>query len=298
MRVELAEKAGFCFGVSRAVDMVYKEASEKAPKEGETVFTFGPIIHNEEVIADLQEKGVNVIERPEEIADLTSGTIIIRSHGVPGSVQDELEATGLSVVDATCPFVKKIHRIVQDYSRKGYFIIIIGSPAHSEVEGIVGWSDPKRTVVISNAEEAEALDLSKEPKVCIVSQTTFNHNKFKDLVEIIEKKEYYKEGTVKRDTDVVIHNTICSATMERQLAAARLADRVDAMIVIGGLSSSNTRKLYEICSEHCRNTYFIQTKEDLIHSDFSRFDYVGITAGASTPNNIIEEVQKYVRNEL
>lgn len=131
-----------------------------------------------------------------------------------------------------------------------------------------------------------------------MAQTTFHYKKFQDLVEIIRKRGYYSKGTVKKDMDFQIHNTICSATKERQEAARALSRQVDAMIVVGGASSSNTRKLYEICSENCQNTYFIQTKEDLEHTDFSRFDYVGITAGASTPNNIIEEVQKYVRDEL
>mgnify|MGYP003248217694 FL=1 len=142
------------------------------------------------------------------------------------------------------------------------------------------------------------LDLNAWKKVCIVAQTTFNYNKFQELVEIIQKKGYYSVSTVDKDSEIIVHNTICSATKERQEAAKELSAKVDAMLVIGGLSSSNTRKLYEICSENCRNTYFIQTKEDLENSDFSRFDYVGITAGASTPNNIIEEVQKYVRNEF
>ena len=296
MRVELAAKAGFCFGVNRAVDTVYKEAEEgKQP-----VYTFGPIIHNEEVTADLERRGVKVIHSLEEAQQAAggTGTVVIRSHGVPRALQEDLVKTGLSVVDATCPFVKKIHRLVQDYSGRGYFIIIIGSAEHPEVQGIVGWSDPERTVVIDTEEEAQRLDLSGESRVCIVSQTTFHYKKFQDLVEIIRKRGYYSKGTVKKDIEYVVHNTICSATRERQEAAGALSRQVDAMIVIGGASSSNTRKLYEICSRHCQNTYFIQTKEDLEHTDFSRFDYVGITAGASTPNNIIEEVQKYVRDEL
>ena len=295
MKVELAAKAGFCFGVSRAVDTVYREAAEG----GRPVYTYGPIIHNEEVTADLERKGVRVIGSLQEAGQLSSGTVIIRSHGVPRSLQEELAATGLTVVDATCPFVKKIHRLVQEYSGRGYYMIIIGSEQHPEVQGIVGWSsDPERTKVVDSEEEAQKLDLDGEKKVCIVAQTTFHYKKFQDLVEIIRKRGYYSKGTVKKDMDFQIHNTMCSATKERQEAARALSRQVDAMIVVGGASSSNTRKLYEICSENCQNTYFIQTKEDLEHTDFSRFDYVGITAGASTPNNIIEEVQKYVRDEL
>lgn len=293
MKVELAKMAGFCFGVNRAVDTVYQEAAEHSP-----VYTYGPIIHNEEVIADLERKGVKVIHSLEEAKEQQQGTVIIRSHGVTKNEQDALMADGLRVVDATCPFVKKIHKLVQEYSEKGYDVIIIGSGDHPEVQGIVGWSDAEHTVVINNESDAKKLDLKSRKKVCIVAQTTFNYNKFQELVEIIQKKGYYSESTVDKDSEIIVHNTICSATKERQEAAKELSAKVDAMLVIGGLSSSNTRKLYEICSENCRNTYFIQTKEDLENSDFSRFDYVGITAGASTPNNIIEEVQKYVRNEF
>ncbi len=194
--------------------------------------------------------------------------------------------------------MKKIHTLVQEYSENGYYVVIIGSGDHPEVQGIVGWSDETRTSVICDADQARNLELKPWKKVCIVAQTTFNYNKFQELIEIIQKKGYDSESTVDKDKKFVVHNTICNATKERQEAARELSGRVDAMLVIGGTSSSNTRKLYEICSEKCRNTYFIQTKEDLENSDFSRFDYVGITAGASTPNNIIEEVQKYVRNEF
>ena len=293
MRVELAKMAGFCFGVNRAVDTVYEEAEKHTP-----VYTYGPIIHNEEVIADLEKKGVRVIHSLEEAKEQPEGTMIIRSHGVTRAEQDALQADGLRVVDATCPFVKKIHRLVHEYSEKGYLVIIIGSADHPEVQGIVGWSHPERTIVINHESDVEKLNLNGWKKVCIVAQTTFNYNKFQELVEIIQKKGYDSESTVDKDREFIVHNTICSATKERQEAAKELSTKVDAMLVIGGLSSSNTRKLYEICSENCQNTYFIQTKEDLKHTDFSRFDYVGITAGASTPNNIIEEVQKYVRNEF
>ncbi len=294
MKVELAAKAGFCFGVNRAVDTVYREASTG----GKPVYTFGPIIHNEVVTADLEKKGVRVIYTLDEARTLDKGTVIIRSHGVSKAVQEALSGCGLQVVDATCPFVRRIHDIVREYSKKGYFILIIGSADHPEVEGIVGWADPKNSKVIVSEEEARALDLSGHHKVCIVAQTTFNHKKFRDMVEILRKREYDDMSTVENGIDFLIHNTICSATKERQEAAVALSRQVDAMIVIGGANSSNTRKLYEICSENCRNTYFIQTREDLEHSDFLRFGYVGITAGASTPNNIIEEVQKYVRYEL
>ncbi len=294
MRVEVADKAGFCFGVSRAVDTVYREI-----ENGEQpVYIFGPIIHNEEVTGDLEKKGVRVINSLAALKETHKGTIILRSHGVSRMVQDAIENSGLTVVDATCPFVRKIHDIVEQYSGEGYFILIVGSADHPEVEGIVGWARPNGSLVLGSEREAEDLELCIFDKICIVSQTTFSLRKFQDIVEIIRKKRYDKCGVASDRSDLVVHNTICSATQERQEAARELSRQADAMIVIGGSNSSNSQKLFEICSENCSNTYFIQTKEDLYSTDLSGFDYVGITAGASTPNNIIEEVQKYVRDEL
>ena len=292
MEVLLAKSAGFCFGVKRAVDRVYELAQTSAK-----IYTYGPIIHNEEVVGDLEKKGVSVIETKEELSQIKEGVIVIRSHGVAKEIYDQIEQQGLECVDATCPFVKRIHNIVEKESANGKQILIIGNAGHPEVEGIMGWSSTP-AMVAECTEEIEQIHCNPDQPVCIVSQTTFNYNKFQELVEIIQKKGYYSVSTVDKDSEIIVHNTICSATKERQEAAKELSAKVDAMLVIGGLSSSNTRKLYEICSENCRNTYFIQTKEDLENSDFSRFDYVGITAGASTPNNIIEEVQKYVRNEF
>ena len=281
MEVKLAKTAGFCFGVKRAVDTVYKEAE----KSSETIYTFGPIIHNEQVVEDLEKNGVFVVNTVEELKSLKPGTtVIVRSHGVGKSVYDLMEDSGLHVVDATCPFVKKIHRIVERESKAGKHIIIIGNDKHPEVEGIKGWVCGPVTV-IENVVEAEQFQAKEEEQVCIVSQTTFNYNKFEDLVEIISKNCYHIEGI----------NTICNATEERQTEAKDIAGKVDGMIVIGGSHSSNTQKLFEICKKECENTYYIQTLEDLDIEGLKGSECVGITAGASTPNNIIEEVQKHVR---
>ena len=281
MEVRLAKTAGFCFGVKRAVDTVYKEAE----KNHETIYTFGPIIHNEQVVADLEKNGVHVVNTIEELKGLKAGTtVIVRSHGVGKYVYDLMEECGLNVVDATCPFVKKIHRIVERESQAGKRIIIIGNDKHPEVEGIKGWVSGK-AVVIETMQEATDFQADENTQLCIVSQTTFNYNKFKDLVEIISKKGY----------DVESINTICNATEERQTEAKMIAGEVDSMIVIGGSHSSNTQKLFEICKKECENTYYIQTLEDLDLEKLKGKEKVGITAGASTPNNIIEEVQKHVR---
>ena len=283
MEVICAKTAGFCFGVRRAVDTVY----EQIEKQEKPVYTYGPIIHNEQVVEDLEKKGVRVVETPEELEEISSGVVVIRSHGVSREICEKIKSCGLSCVDATCPFVKKIHKIAERESRNGSHIVIIGNDGHPEVEGIKGWCDGPVTV-LGNAAEAERFEAEKGQKLCIVSQTTFNYNKFKDLVEILEKKRY----------DISVLNTICSATEERQSEAREIAARADTMIVIGGSRSSNTRKLYEICKKECKNTYHIQTSVDLDEKPFQCIGRVGITAGASTPNNIIEEVQKHVRIEF
>lgn len=274
MNVVLAKTSGFCFGVKRAVDMVYEEI-----KKGTKVYTYGPIIHNDEVVADLASKGVGLIHTIEELKAITEGTIIIRSHGVSKEIYDIIETQGLKIVDATCPFVIKIHKIVKEQSKLGRHIIIIGNDKHPEVEGIEGWCMNNYTIV-ENTNQAENLNLSVNQKICIVSQTTFNYKNFQDLVEIISEKGY----------DIIVLNTICNATEERQTEARQLAKESDAMIIIGGLHSSNTRKLYEISKLECENTYYIQTLRDLDLEELKSFRSVGITAGASTPNNIIKEV--------
>ena len=277
MRVIKAKTAGFCFGVKRAVDQVYELAGKK---EG-AVYTYGPIIHNEEVVNDLEKKGVQVLHTKEELAALEKGTVVIRSHGVAEEIYDLIQEKGLKLVDATCPFVKKIHRIVKREGENVREIVIIGNATHPEVEGIKGWCVSKVTV-IGNEEEAQKYETNSDKGICIVSQTTFNYKKFNKLVEILSKKRY----------DILVLNTICNATEERQQEARKIAAEVDAMVVIGGKHSSNTQKLFEICKEECKNTYYIQTLEDLDVQSMQSMSCVGITAGASTPNNIIEEVHK------
>lgn len=284
MNVKVAKSAGFCFGVKRAVDKVYELI-----EEGRTgIFTLGPIIHNEEVVKDLEEKGVRVLDKIEDAEKLRPEIVVIRSHGVSKSVYDYMEKRGIEYLDVTCPFVKKIHKIVQKESAAGKHIIIIGNAQHPEVQGICGWSQGPVTV-IETAEEAGNVSIDKNEKICIVSQTTFNFIKFEEYVEILMKKGY---------DDRVVINTICNATEERQSEAENIAKSADAMIVIGGKHSSNTQKLYEICKKYCSNTYYIQTLSDLEIETLKSTGCVGITAGASTPNNIIEEVSKHVRNEF
>ena len=306
MQVELAACAGFCFGVKRAVDMVFEQL-----KTGKTIYTYGPIVHNEEVVRELEELGVRVINSKEELLSLnpevkpgtetmgldtdgktdftdSQGTaVVIRAHGVPREIYEILEKKGIECVDATCPFVKRIHRTVEEGSQNGNQIFIAGNPGHPEVEGIVGWCRTE-AIVVETPEEAQNLSFDDKKQGILVAQTTFNYKKFDIIVEIFQERGY--NGSVV--------NTICNATEERQKAARDLAKKADVMIVIGGKHSSNTRKLYEICSSECAQTYYIQTLDDLSLVLPTTVRLVGITAGASTPNKLIEEVQNYVRTNF
>lgn len=280
MKVIVAESAGFCFGIERALKTVYEQLGR-----GKTVYTFGPITHNETVCDELAQKGVRIISGEDELDKIENSIIIIRSHGVTEALFDRLKATeeknGNEIIDATCTFVKKIHKVVSEESASGSDVIIIGDASHPEVVGICGWCKGRCTVIDSE-EEARNYEPGTASKTILVAQTTFNINKFKVLVEILQKRVY----------NINVVNSICNATEKRQRETKELAASCDAMIVIGGNHSSNTMKLVEISEKECKNTYHIQTSVDLDLDSFKSFRCVGITAGASTPKTIIKEVQE------
>ena len=280
MEIKVAENAGFCFGIERALKTVYEQLGHDRP-----VYTFGPITHNETVCEELGSKGVKIIKEEDEIEKIMDSVIIIRSHGVTKEIYERLkkseETNGNVIIDATCTFVKKIHNKVSEESLSGSDVIIIGDSEHPEVQGICGWCRGRFTVIDSE-EEALGYDPGTASKTLVVSQTTFNVNKFKVLVEILRKRVY--------NTNVV--NSICNATEKRQRETKELASVCDAMIVIGSYHSSNTRKLTEISEKECKNTYHIEKSGDLDLNTFRSFRCVGITAGASTPKTIIKEVQE------
>ncbi len=285
MEVKLADPCGFCFGVKRAVDAVYEKLNQ-----GHPIYTYGPIVHNETVVGDLESRGVRVIPDEAALRELTpekDATLIIRAHGIPRRIYGVLESKGVEVADMTCPFVHKIHRIVDEHSAAGEHVLVVGNPDHPEVEGIVGWCNGP-VDVIKTPEDAENIALSPNETYCLVVQTTYQATKFQKIIDNFERKAY----------NVTVVNTICNATAERQEAAALLARQVDCMIVIGGRNSSNTRKLQEICEDLCPLTLCIQSVEDLKGDLPSEVHSVGITAGASTPQKIIEEAQIYVRTKL
>lgn len=270
-KVELAQSAGFCFGVKRAIEMAYKQI-----ENNEKTYSYGPLIHNKAVTGDLEDKGLKIIESLDEINE---GTVLIRSHGVGKFLYDELEKQGIKVIDGTCPFVKKIHNIVKEHHALNEGVIIAGNKEHPEVIGINGWCDNKAKI-IETTEEAIALDLTDGGKYILVVQTTFRQSRFEEIINALMKENIHLE----------IFNTICSATEKRQAEAVTLSQKVDKMIVIGDKKSSNTQKLVEICRKNCDNTVHIETICDLVLNIFSKNDKIGITAGASTPPAIIKEV--------
>lgn len=314
MEVKLAKSAGFCYGVERAVNAVYNEirknseSSSKTTAEGASddktgkcrrhrkIYTYGPIVHNDIVVNELAANGVGVIEGIEELkamaenGKLKDATVIIRAHGVGRDVTDILDSLGdeTQVVDATCPFVKKIHKTVTEHHSLGEQIIVTGTASHPEVMGILGQID-QDAAVIENVQDAENFSGDSDKIYCLVSQTTFNVQKFKDIVAILQKKLYH----------VNVVDTICNATQLRQKEALEMSRECDAVIVIGGRHSSNASKLFDICSKECSMTYFIESLQDFTEKKLdSSVRCVGITAGASTPKTIIQEVLNYVRDEF
>lgn len=283
-KVTVAKSAGFCFGVDRAVKMVYGEL-EKNTKAA----TLGPIIHNQDVVNDMQAKGARIIDSVDELEE--GETVVIRSHGVGRAVYEQIKAKGNRMLDATCPFVSRIHKIAAEKTAEGYFILIAGDSAHPEVQGIVGHCDENCLVFKDNFELKdffEKIYKNLQKKVAIVAQTTYNIVVWDECLKVIPKD----------DPDIVIFDTICNATDARQSDAGELAQNSDLMLVVGGRHSSNTVKLFEVCSKYCR-TYHIENADELLTLNLPAAEKIGITAGASTPAYIIKEVQtKMAENEI
>lgn len=267
----MAESAGFCFGVKRAIEMAYAAIKTEHP-----LYSYGQLIHNKTVTDDLAAKGLQITE---DLDSMEAGTLLIRSHGVGKELYDKAEEKGLRILDGTCPFVKKIHQIVQQQQEAGKGILVVGDGAHPEVIGICGWCQ-NQAVILEDEQAAREKDIPPKDSYAVVVQTTFRQEKFDKILQILQE----------RGISMQVFQTICSATEKRQTEAEELSKRVDKMIVIGGKNSSNTQKLVEICAKNCGNTVHIETICDLVLNNFEKNDKIGITAGASTPPAIIKEV--------
>lgn len=268
-----AKYAGFCFGVKRALQLAQEAAMSK--KDGAPIYSLGPLIHNPQVVDDLEKKGVSVVN---DLLDINTGTLIIRSHGVSPEVFEDAEKKRLSIIDATCPFVKKAQQFAQQLLEEGYQVVVVGDKQHPEVIGIIGWAN-NEAIVVEKPEEA--WEISAERPIGLIAQTT-------QPKENLDKVEEILKG---RGIEVKVYNTICLATGERQESARELANNVDVMIIVGGKNSANTQKLARLCKATGTATYHIETAEELEGEWFENAEKIGITAGASTPDWIIEEVK-------
>jgi len=277
IEITLAKTAGFCFGVKRAVDIAHRAVGEGT---GHT-YMLGPIIHNNTIIDELEKKGAVIIGSPSQAG--RDGPIIIRAHGAGKQVYDELKALGHEYIDATCPYVKKIHSIVHEHMERGYEIIIIGDGEHPEVIGINGWCSDRARVFYDEQRLEEFLKADPQfakKDICVVAQTTINRKKWEKCLATLNKE----------CTNLKIFDTICNATNERQIEAAEIAAQSELMVVIGSVESSNTRKLAEVCREKCSRVLHIETAADLPKGVTEGINRIGVTAGASTPAFIIKEV--------
>ena len=278
MDVKIAKNAGFCFGVKRAMNMAWNELEER--ENG--IYALGPLIHNKQAVSKYEEKGLMTVD---DLSNIPSNeSVIIRSHGVGEEVYTKSKERDITVIDTTCPFVRKIHNIAKDFNEKGYKIIVIGDKKHPEVIGINGWCN-NEAIIIKTLDEIETINFDPNEKYCVVFQTTINLDLYDSVVDKLSEKI----------NNVVFKNTICSATKERQQSARELAREVDCMVVIGGKHSSNTQKLVNICSDIVP-TFSIETKDELNKDDFSKYKVVGVTAGASTPEWIITEVIEFLES--
>ncbi|RJP70950.1 MAG: 4-hydroxy-3-methylbut-2-enyl diphosphate reductase [Candidatus Abyssobacteria bacterium SURF_17] len=270
--VQIAEQAGYCFGVRRALDMV----KEHLTGHDKRVYSLGPIIHNPQVVEEFRKRGLTPVE---SLASVSEGVLVIRSHGVEKELLEEAHRKGLEVVDATCPFVKNAQRLARQLSEDGYQVLIVGEEAHPEVKGILSYCG-ENTLVVSSVEHLEGKAIS--PKAGILAQTTQSQERFIKIVHAVLLVAY----------ECRVFNTICNATLARQTAAVELAGAVDVMFVIGGRNSANTARLAELCRAGGTTTYHIETADEIMPEMVSGKQRIGITAGASTPSTHIEAVQK------
>jgi 4-hydroxy-3-methylbut-2-enyl diphosphate reductase len=284
MEIIMAEYHGTCFGVDRALHI-----TDEALDQYDKLYCLGELIHNSRVVRKFEERGLRVVEDLDDLdfSDTDNPSIIFRSHGVGRKAYKFCEERDISIIDATCPKVKKIHEIVDDYSSKGYNILIFGNEYHPEIIGIKGWCNGKVHVYSDLKDFIEHHDEDLN-KCCIVFQTTYNIEKFNKI------KEYFNNSP---NNDIIFKSTICNATERRQNACRKLASQCDTVLVIGGKQSSNTKKLYEIAKEICKNTFWIENSNEIPYDLIKNTKRLGITAGASTPLWVIEEVILNVRKK-
>lgn len=284
MEIIVGKTAGFCYGVKRAVDGSIEQIENN---KKENIYCLGELVHNKQVVENLEEQGIKFIENIDEIKE-ENAKVIIRAHGVPKDVYNQAKQNNIEVIDYTCPNVIKIHKIAQDYEKQGYYIFLTGTQNHPEIIGITSYCGENYTIITNEEDTEKAIENLKKSnikKLLLISQTTYSTKKFQIIKDIIQDK-------VPNDVEIIIKNTICLATETRQKETKELSSQVDAMIIVGGKNSSNTKKLYEVALENCKNTICIETKEEINKKQYEGVNTIGIMAGASTPQKSIDEVIK------
>lgn len=283
MEVILGKNSGFCSGVRNAI-----EGAEKALKSCSNLYCLGEIVHNEEVINDLKQKGLTIIDSIED----AKNKVLIRAHGVAKEVYDIAKSKNIEIIDFTCPFVARIHDIVTRYSNEGFYIFLLGVKNHPETIGTISFCGNNSYLIESLDDIPNAIDNLKKSgikKLLIISQTTFSISLFENIVDTIKSK-------IDSNINYEIKNTICNSTSIRQKEALDISKKVDLMIVIGGKNSSNTKKLFDIALKNCKETLLVQTKADLNFEYIQKFSKIGIIAGASTPQKIIDDIVLFCKN--
>lgn len=286
MEIIVGKTAGFCYGVKRAVEGSIEQVKNAG---NEIVYCLGEIVHNKQVIYNLEQNGIKFIEDANEINNINS-KVIIRAHGIEKNIYDILKNKKVEMMDYTCPNVLKIHKMAEEYERQGFYIFLLGTENHPEIIGTKSYCGKNFSLIKDENDVDIAIQdfvNSKIKKLLVISQTTYSMKKFENIKKLIEEN-------VNNDIELIIKNTICLATEQRQKETKELSSKVDMMLIIGGKNSSNTKKLFEIASENCKNTICIETKDELEKVKFDKILKIGIMAGASTPQKSIDEVINYI----
>lgn len=286
MKILVGKTAGFCYGVKRAVDGSIEQIEKN---NNQDIYCLGELVHNKQVVLGLKEKGIKFIENIDEIKNKIS-KVIIRAHGIEKTIYVKAKEKNIDIIDYTCPNVLKIHKIAEAYKKQGYYIFLTGTENHPEVRGIISHCGENFSFITNEEDIENAIENFKKSnikKLLLISQTTYNIKKFENVKKLIEEK-------IQKNINLIVKNTICLATEQRQKETRELSTNVDMMIIIGGKNSSNTKKLYEIASENCSNTICIETKDELDKKQYTNIEKIGIMAGASTPQKSIDEVIQFL----
>lgn len=286
MEIIVGRTAGFCYGVKRAVD---GSEEQLIKNKDDKIYCLGELVHNKQVQKDLKEKGIEFIEDIDQVK-YKNAKVIIRAHGVQKNIYNIAKEKGIEVIDYTCPNVLKIHKIAEEYEKKGYYIFLVGTENHPEIIGTISYCGENFTLIRNEEDINNAIENLRKTNIqnlLIISQTTYSMERFQNIIKIVEDR-------INKGINLIVKNTICLATETRQKETRKLSSEVDAMIIIGGKNSSNTKKLYEIAAENCKNAICIETIKEIEEIQYSGINKIGIMAGASTPQKSIDEVIDYL----